>query len=239
MSNVIQFNNKLSSDFGIHLESIPTLPVTIKEYEETEVPGRNGTLTKFKRYKDLEIELSCWFKCADNTDYINKKNSITDWLINYKDNNELKFSFYDTEYWKVKKVEISSFETKIKIIRSFNVKFTLEPFCYVENRNITLTKAGSIRNLGSIETKPKLTIYASGNITIFINNQSVVLKNITENKVIIDSELMNCYSIDASGVMKNINNKLYSKFPTMQVGINNISWIGNVTKIEIEGRWCN
>ena len=245
--NTIEFNNHLSNEFNIHIEDIPTLPSTTKVYEFKEIPGRRkGSLTKFKGYKDLEITLSCWFKCSDSLLFIEKKNLIIDWLCNYKDSNELKFSIFPNCHWKVKAAELSDFQTKYKIVRWFTVKFTIEPFCYVENKIITLTKAGSIRNLGSIESEPKITIYTNiqdkengETITLFINNQTVVLKKVTESNITIDCELMNCYTTNESGVMINTNQKMYTKFPVFEVGENNISWVGNISKIEIDGRWCN
>ena len=34
-----------------------------------------------------------------------------------------------------------------------------------------------------------------------------------------------------------LNNKMYSDFPILEEGENNISWSGNVTQIEIIPRW--
>ena len=244
--NKIEFNKHMSDEFGIYIENIPSLPTLTKEYETTDIAGRNGSLTKFKGYKDLEIELSCHFRCDDNYEYIDRKNQITAWLYNYKNNNKLKFSFYDNCYWKVKQVELSNFTTKVKVMRCFTIKFIVEPFCYSNNKEITLTKATSIRNLGTIETRPKIIIYTDirdkengETITLFINNQTVVLKKITEDNITIDSELMNCYTTNESGVMINTNQKMYTNFPIMDIGNNNISWVGNVSKIVIDGRWCN
>lgn len=244
--NEIQFNGHLSREFGIKIENIPSLPTSTKQYESVEIKGRNGSLTRFQGYKDLEIQLSCWFSCIDNIEYIEKKNLITNWLCNYKINNELKFSFYNNCYWKVKTTELSDFTTKYERIRCFTVKFTVEPFCYINNKIITLTKASSIRNLGTIETRPKITLYTNiqdkengETITLFINNQTVVLKKITEDNITIDSELMNCYTTNESGVMTNTNQKMYTNFPVFETGLINISWVGNVSKIIIDGRWCN
>ena len=120
--NKIEFNKHMSDEFGIYIENIPSLPTLTKEYETTDIAGRNGSLTKFKGYKDLEIELSCHFRCDDNYEYIDKKNQITAWLYNYKNNNKLRFSFYDNCYWKVKQVELSNFTTKVKATQAKNSK---------------------------------------------------------------------------------------------------------------------
>ena len=51
--NKIEFNKHMSDEFGIYIENIPSLPTLTKEYEATEIAGRNGSLTKFKGYKDF------------------------------------------------------------------------------------------------------------------------------------------------------------------------------------------
>jgi phage-related protein len=61
------------------------------------------------------------------------------------------------------------------------------------------------------------------------------LKNV-ENEIEVDSEIMNCYK-SISGVVTNQNNKMYSEFPIIEEGLNNISWTGNVTRVEIIPRW--
>lgn len=51
-------------------------------------------------------------------------------------------------------------------------------------------------------------------------------------KIIIDSEMQNAYSGSIS-----MNNKMYGDFPTFGSGENNISWTGNVTKLEVQPNW--
>ena len=64
-----------------------------------------------------------------------------------------------------------------------------------------------------------------------MNNKSIYLKEITD-KIIIDSEMKNAYNNSVS-----LNYKMNGDFPTLSLGENNISWIGNVTKLEIQPNW--
>lgn len=45
MKDVIEFNNSLPSDFGMYVVNRPDIPVPEWDFEEVEVPGRDGTLT--------------------------------------------------------------------------------------------------------------------------------------------------------------------------------------------------
>ena len=67
--------------------------------------------------------------------------------------------------------------------------------------------------------------------TLYVNNKSIYLKGITD-KIIIDSEMKNAYNNSVS-----LNYKMSGDFPVLSLGENNISWIGNVTKLEIQPNW--
>ena len=82
-----------------------------------------------------------------------------------------------------------------------------------------------------MNSEPYMKIYGSGDIIISINNRPLKFKNV-ENYIEVDTELMNCFKGET-----NQNNRMYSDFPILTTGENVFSWVGNVTKIEIEPRW--
>ena len=47
---------------------------------------------------------------------------------------------------------------------------------------------------------------------------------------------MECYK-KVNEIITYQNDKMYSDFPVLKEGINNISWTGNVTKLEITPNW--
>ena len=95
---------------------------------------------------------------------------------------------------------------------------------------ITLTQSSTLYNNG-LASSPYIKVVGSGDITININNQELVLKDV-ENYIEVDTELYNCFKDN-----ENQNNKMYSDFPVLEEGINNINWQGNVTRLEIIPRW--
>ena len=47
---------------------------------------------------------------------------------------------------------------------------------------------------------------------------------------------MECYK-KVNGIVTYQNDKMYSDFPILQEGTNEISWVGNVTRLEITPNW--
>ncbi|CAM2828090.1 distal tail protein Dit [Hathewaya histolytica] len=104
---------------------------------------------------------------------------------------------------------------------------------YKENESITLYKELAakqiiINNTGTIYSEPTITICGTGDITIYINEETIKLKNV-EDKITINSEMMECYKNTMP-----CNNKMYGEFPRFEVGENNISWEGDIKTIDIK-----
>lgn len=97
----------------------------------------------------------------------------------------------------------------------------------------TLTKAATIYNTEGFTATPYIKITGSGGITLYINNRAHTFKDVNE-YIEIDGEIMNAYKGDLLQ-----NSKMVTElFPKLTAGANNISWAGNVTKVEIIPRWC-
>jgi phage-related protein len=95
---------------------------------------------------------------------------------------------------------------------------------------IILTQSGTLYNEG-LASNPYIKVVGSGDIAININNQKLILKGV-EDYVEVDTELYNCFKGNV-----NQNNKMYSDFPVLEEGKNEISFTGNVSQLEILPRW--
>lgn len=237
MSSIFYNNLDSFNTFGLKIENIPQMPATNAKYETKDIPGGdNGSLNIFNGYDDNSIPFNFVFEAGEEF-YIKKANIIA-WL-NSKINSELKYSLNKSMYYIVKKVEISDFKTTSKIVRRFTAKFTVEPASYlIEGIDIVNLSTPTILfdDRATYKSQPYIKIYGSGDITININNQYLILKGVTD-YIEVDSKLKNCYK-NLNGVITNCNNQMYSIFPVLEVGENNISWAGNISKIEIVPRWC-
>jgi len=107
--------------------------------------------------------------------------------------------------------------------------------------NLSLIKNGNtdlvIRNTGNYISKPTMTIYGSGTINFSLNNNQIFVINLgSEGYITINSSQMEAYK---NGVLKNrLVTGDYDNF-VLDVGKNDISFTGDVTRIEIENysRW--
>ena len=231
----INFNNKNSyKDLELVVIGTITRPSTNGNYETITVPGRRGSLNIFQNYNDNEITVNFGFKNIENLTL--KKSKILEWL-NSKKSTYLVISDDESIFYNVNKISVSGFDGNN--IKSFKCTFTIDPFTFFKEGNeIKEIYSTTVVYYGKAnqESEPYIKIYGNGDITIKINNQNLILKNV-DGYIEVDSQLKNCFK-NVNGVIVNYNNQMYSPFPILEVGENNISWTGAVTKIEIIPRWC-
>ncbi|BDR64418.1 phage tail domain-containing protein [Clostridium tetani] len=220
-NNGTELNSKY---LNIVINKRPPLPKPQRRINYIQIAGRHGALTEdLGSYEDIELEFECTI--MDNVEH----NSIliNSWLDGQ---GELYLSWLDGYKFKVKNVIFEGMD--IDIVGEFKVAFICEPFKYLENETIEVTKNNfTIYNEGTFESQPYMKIFATGDITLNINDRFIKFTGI-EDYIELDSEMMECYK----GTL-NRNNKMIGEFPILKVGENKISWTGNVSKIEIKPRW--
>lgn len=226
----IIINNVFATQFDLHIVNRVNIPVSQKEIETISIAGRNGTLTKELGFLDRSITVNFNFKTRNRNDNMSKKiRNITSLILNAK-----KISFTDDKevYYKVKAVSISDIERNLRVLGSFSVTFTVDPFAYYNlNSKILLTNHSKIYNIGTYESEPYIKVFGSGNATLNINNKELTLKDI-DGFIEIDSELKETFKDSVSK-----NDKKVGEYPLFLIGENTINWTGNITKLEIDPRW--
>lgn len=222
-------NNKYSMiENKIYIPSRPAIPINKKKVEYINIPGRDGTLTKFLGYDDRPYKIPFNFYEKDNIPERVRK--ITPILLGAKT-----FTFTDDleMFYKVKNVEIEDVERNLKRFSTFNVNCIIEPFDYLVDGTykFEIINSESIFNYGSYESRPIIKVYGQGNIQISINAHTFQVNNV-EGYVIVDSELMTCYKDTV-----NKGNDMIGLFPVIDVGENQITLSSNITKVEITPNW--
>ncbi|SHH59420.1 putative phage tail component, N-terminal domain-containing protein [Clostridium grantii DSM 8605] len=160
---------------------------------------------------------------------LDKIDEIKAWLINAEES-DLIFSFQPDKRYIGQVVNSIDFKQVFKFTSSFPIVFNCRPFKYsTEDEVITITQIGSIiYNEGTFKSEPIIKIFGSGDITISINNEEIIIKNVEE-YVTIDSVLKDCYKDE---VLKNAD--MVGDFPILEIGDNVISFSGNVNKVEVQ-----
>jgi predicted phage tail component-like protein len=227
------FNGKDSYlDFGIFITKRPTIPSPKRRVSYIDIPGRHSRLRYDEgTFEDITIAVECTIKDRENL--LLKIDNIKSWLFGAGES-DLIFSFQPDKKYIAQVVNAIDFEQIFKYTSMFPVLFNCRPFKYaVQNNVLTITQNETfITNPGSIESKPVIKVYGTGNINLTINDLKVGLSDI-ENKIILNCEIEDCYDDE----FNNSNSKMTGEFPTLIPGSNNIQWTGNVEKIEILPNW--
>lgn len=227
------FGNKNSfEDYGILIAKRPVIPSPKRRVAFVNVPGRNSNI-KFDEgtYEDINIAVECTVK--DRNHLSEKLDRIKGWLFNSGES-ELIFSFQDDRKYIAQVINAIDFKPLYKIIGGFPILFTCRPFKYeVANSMVTIQSSGdTINNVGTVESEPNISVYGSGNIGLLINNEEILLKDVS-GSITINSEIEDCYGISN----ENFNIKMSGDFPKLVPGVNIIRWTGNVSKVEVVPNW--
>ena len=232
MEKKLIFNNICSEELGIIVVEGPPEVLAQEEYEEISIEGRNGTLIENKGTFP-NIEKSFILTTIDIDQDINLMiEKVKKWLFDIKDN-KLLYSI-ENKYNIVKKVIIEEdIKTTFEEFGDFKVKFICEPFYYnlLEKNIIVTQKQTTIYNSGDFTSAPKIIIYGTGDLQITINDTTVQINNVDE-RVLLDSKLFLC--LDKDNNNKSID--MIGNFPTLDIGENTITWVGNITKLDISPR---
>lgn len=217
-------DNKTSGEYNLSIAETPSIPVPDRDIEMKPIRGRNGSLTKKYGYKDIEFSIA--LNIIDTTGIKEKIRFIKAWILNAK---RLQLSD-DSAYYKIKHSFIPDIDNELNLYGYFKASFVAHPFQFIDKPIATMLVPGQLSYNGTIESEPYIKIYGTGDGSLTINNSVINLKNISE-FIEIDSQDQEAFKGSSSK-----NGDMEGDYPTLNPGVNNISWSGGITKIEIDVR---
>jgi phage-related protein len=235
METYFTFNGIRSIDKGLRIQTIPQMTGADRDVTFQSVPGRNGDLVLDNdRFTNYNQEYDCWAYPADGQSLFDLARDVQAWIqspITYRKLIESR----DPNYYR-EAVCVTNMALAPTLINFGQAKviFNCKPFRkLIDGDTIkTLTSAGTLTNPEQWEALPYIKITGSGDITLKINDQQIALTGVSDS-IEIDSELQSCF--------KNLvlqNSHYRSDFwPVLNIGENQISWTGSVSKVEIKPRW--
>lgn len=262
MQSYFIFNNINSKDMGIVVNKLPQILKAERNAEKVEVLGRDGFITEdYGTYKGIVKSVECTIKNTDKINEIcTWLDGVGEVIFSNEDDkiyratiiNQIPFekiireyySFiiqFDCQPFKYARNDVGYFTTlSYNVERNSIVINPLSSYNFVNGELIPVNTAIEINkmeelkvyNVGTVESKPILTLYGTGDITIHLNDKDITLTNV-EGSIIIDSELMECYKDTQL-----CNNKMYGEFPILQLGENILTWESNLTAIKIKHNTC-
>jgi predicted phage tail component-like protein len=210
-------------------------PAPKRRITEHTIPGRSGALlTDDGGYDNVECSYSVAWWGDDSLKLPDLSLQIRNWLVG-KPGYQILYDTYEPDYFRMAYVsnQIDISEMMMQIGKA-DIKFSCKPFRYSwEGQQIfTLTQPGKIYNPEFCQAEPYLKIYGSGDITLNIENKGWIFKDITD-FIEVDSEMMNAYKETLP-----MNDRMQGEgFPILNPGWNELSWEGNLQKIEWKPRW--
>lgn len=227
MYQYFTFKGINSLDMGVVMLKAPSIYKPTKRVNEIQIAGRNGSLHEdTNTYENYTKEAECHVMDKSQID------KVCEWLTGY---GEVTFSSEPDKVYRAFIKNQIPFNNILVNLNDFLVQFDCFPFKYSVNRadeEKTLTAPTTIYNQGTIYSEPTITIYGTGNVTLMINEKGYTISGI-DGYVTINSEMQEVYKGNTN------KNNSYSAmdFPRFEVGANEISWTGNVTRVEITPMW--
>lgn len=214
-------------DYNIIVSSGPPYVISKERVTHKTVGGKNGSLTiKEGIYDDIVLPFKIRILSKNSYELYEKIDEIITWLT------EAKTLIYDRHdvYYNVKEVDISDgFLNELIMGAESSINIVCEPFKYTCNEDvITINKPTNLLYTGTHRGECNIKIYATGNIQLTINSETIEIKNV-ENFVELDSKLELCLNSDKTSKSRDFS----GNWLTLVKGNNNISWVGNVQKIDI------
>lgn len=216
---------------GMTVTKLTDMVKPAKGVKQIKIPGRNGVLHDDEgTYENYTYDIECAIvNSRRNASYGN--------IINWLDGSgELIVSAEPDKVYRAAIINQFSISGVTKGFSNFLVQFDVYPLKYSINSFddfLTLTTSPTtIYNKGTYYSEPIITVYGTGAATLIINGINYTLSDI-DGYVTINSEIQEVYKDSTN---KN-NTFIADDFPRFEVGKNEISFTGSVTKIEINPQW--
>lgn len=230
MSYIIWKNKNSEELKGLLISELPPISKPKMRTTTTEIDGKDGDIIEYLGYKSYTKTISIGLT----------RNYDIDEIINYfNGNGKLVLSNEPDKYYNAQIIDSIDYNKLINFKKA-SVKFYVQPYKYLLNEapfvlNITNETSIKVANRGYEASKPIITLYGSGTIQLIINNNNVLSVDMDDDGYItINSEEEEAY---CGATLK--NRLMNGDFPILNSGVNIITWVGKLTKIEVnpKSRW--
>ncbi len=225
----VYFKDKSHEEFDLLATSLGRRKKGEEQVEVYEIPYSDCEFSvhtgKYKFYNR-----SMEFMINDNS----QRGKIYKWLNGY---GKLRTEIDPGGYFKAEIIQMIESEKLAGLYDKILVTFKINPpFFYLDSGDnpIVLTSAQTINNPGTHTSDPMMRIMGNGNATVSINGRIMVFQNI-ETFLDIDPDIIPAVYKNN----ENVGEKMVGDLPYLDLGLNEITWSGNIEQINILPRWRN
>lgn len=231
MQNYIIWNGIDSRDIkGLVISELPPITKPQMRYIETMVDGVDGSLIEELGYEPYDKPLTIGITSKADVDEIIKY---------FTGKGEVIFSNELLKYYKATIVDRVDY-ARLGRFKTATVNFKVQPFKYATIEDVA--SFGSerdgesiylVENLGLEQSKPLIRLMGEGEILCRVNGSLVFRYTFSEeqNEVYIDSEKEDAFFGDVL-----LNRHMTGNFPILESGVNEISFTGTLSIVEITAR---
>ncbi|MBC2370145.1 hypothetical protein HBP99_16060 [Listeria booriae] len=233
-----EYKGKRSDELGLFVQHGQTFPVPEKAVERNnEVDGLSEELIYDRGfYKNVIISFPVIIRPIPGYTVKEQIHEVVAYLYSSKD--EPLYTPDDSAYYRMATVtNTMEFVEHLEKVGEGIIEFSAQPYrrAYEGERVKTYTKfPATIYNPTFEPSKPIMRLYGKDDFDIFINQQKMQFKGIT------DYIEIDCKLLQGKRGAENLSHKIFS-YPFFHItpGDNTIEASSNVTKIEIVPRWVN
>lgn len=230
MINYIELNGEKSTSVkGLLIQSLPPITKPKMRTSTETIDGRDGDIVTKLGYSAYDKKVSVGL----HGDF-----DIDDAIAFFDSEGEVVFGNEPDKYYRYQILDQIDFERLVRF-RTATVKMHVQPFKYDAVDRVFEAvgqKSVTLRNRGNVVSRPTVTVYGSGTVSLSVNAVTVLNLAIADGYITIDAEEMNAYHGDAL-----VNRSVSGDYSDLKlnVGENVISCSGNVSEIKVEdySRW--
>ncbi|WP_051577823.1 hypothetical protein [Sporolactobacillus terrae] len=235
MTSYFEFKGEKSIDYGLTIKNEFTSAAPERDVEFVHVPGKSGDLIiDHNSYKNYDQPYDCNVETTSNESLDELGSRIKGWLQSSSKYGKLVNSWNPDYFRWASCVNALDIAQVIHQFGSFRPIFNCKPFRYslIGDQIQTITAPKTITNPEKWTSLPYMKIFGSGDITLHINDQEIILTGISD-YIEIDSELQSAFK----GTTTQNTHYRSAFWPILNAGGNQFSWTGSVDHIELKPRW--
>lgn len=237
MRNYFTFAGRPSTDFGLYINGQGTFGAPAHSFEITPIPGKSGDLIfDNKRFENFDLKYPAFIMEEFKTNLA----AFRSFMMSKRTYQRLEDTYHPEEF------RLAFFKEAIEpdvwfdnSFGSLDVTFNCKPQRFLKSGETKLEfeePSFSIENPTLFPAKPLVRVHASqdGNGLLTIGGVVFAISNIPS-FIDLDFETMNAY-FGSTSMNRNIILSTLD-YPDLEPGINNFTFSGDITKVEVTPRW--
>lgn len=240
INNSLIFGGVDSADYGLLVAGDGTFNAPERDVDTVEIPGRNGDLLIDKgRFKNITVEYTVYSYAENMATFRQQLSDFRSALTSQIGYQRLTDTFHPDEYRLA--TFINGFEAEplnYNTLAEITLQFDCKPQRFLTAGEVQQTiPSGSytvLMNPTPFDALPLIEVEGTG--TLEIADKTITIAGSSTQTLVIDSEMMEAYTIAGDAILPANNLIGFNDFPKLSPGENGIGFTG-LTSVKITPRW--